>query len=230
VLRFCLLLIWFVVPALFPIQAKAYDFSNFSHESDSFRVGSCTFNANYDYFYDAGMYGSGQVELQSNLPGVGYRYVGPKFNFFYDDYMCFSHGFACGDWEIYNGPQLTESNIEGSCGVTIVDGTFEAVNSYSGASQTYSSTTTQSISFDTATHSYFLGISSAGITKTVQLTDSTAPTVTLTSDASSPQSGVFTVTATFSEAVTGFAIGDVIVGNGTRRILMIAQRQSIRLT
>ena len=41
------------------------------------------------------------------------------------------------------------------------------------------------------------------------------PTVVLTSNANDPHSGVFTVTATFSEAVTGFAVGDVSVGNGT---------------
>ena len=46
-------------------------------------------------------------------------------------------------------------------------------------------------------------------------TDGTAPTVSLTSDASAPQSGVFTVTATFSETVTGFAIGDATVVNGS---------------
>jgi hypothetical protein len=45
--------------------------------------------------------------------------------------------------------------------------------------------------------------------------DGTAPTVRLTSDANSPHSGVFTVTATFSEAVTGFVLGDVTVGNGS---------------
>jgi len=45
--------------------------------------------------------------------------------------------------------------------------------------------------------------------------DSTAPTVSLTSDATDPHSGVSTVTATFSEAVIGFVIGDVTIGNGT---------------
>lgn len=45
--------------------------------------------------------------------------------------------------------------------------------------------------------------------------DTTPPTVELTSDASTPQSGLFTVTATFSEAVTGFAVGDVTVDNGS---------------
>jgi hypothetical protein len=46
-------------------------------------------------------------------------------------------------------------------------------------------------------------------------TDGTDPTVTLTSNANDPHSGVFTVTATFSEAVTGFVVGDISVNNGT---------------
>ena len=44
--------------------------------------------------------------------------------------------------------------------------------------------------------------------------DLSAPTVTLTSTAS-VLSGLFTVTATFSEAVTGFEVGDITVGNGS---------------
>lgn len=43
--------------------------------------------------------------------------------------------------------------------------------------------------------------------------DETAPTVTITSDAGNPQSGAFTATFTFSEAVSGFAIGDVSLSN-----------------
>jgi hypothetical protein len=39
-------------------------------------------------------------------------------------------------------------------------------------------------------------------------TDQTPPTVALTSNANDPHSGVFTVTVTFSEAVTGFVLGD----------------------
>jgi hypothetical protein len=45
--------------------------------------------------------------------------------------------------------------------------------------------------------------------------DQTAPTVALTSDAAAVQSGVFTVTATFDEAVTGFEIGDISLNNAT---------------
>uniref|UniRef100_UPI0040481521 Ig-like domain-containing protein n=1 Tax=Roseivirga sp. TaxID=1964215 RepID=UPI0040481521 len=45
--------------------------------------------------------------------------------------------------------------------------------------------------------------------------DLTVPTVTITSAATSPTKGAFTATFTFSEAVTGFVIGDITVGNGT---------------
>jgi hypothetical protein len=46
--------------------------------------------------------------------------------------------------------------------------------------------------------------------------DSAAPTVTITSTASSPTNdSPIPVTATFSEDVTGFTVGDIIVGNGT---------------
>ncbi len=44
--------------------------------------------------------------------------------------------------------------------------------------------------------------------------DETKPTVTITSNAANPQSGAFTATFTFSEAVTGFVVGDITVGNG----------------
>ncbi len=46
--------------------------------------------------------------------------------------------------------------------------------------------------------------------------DTIVPTVVLTSSVASPtNSGEFTVTATFSEAVTGIDISDFVVGNGT---------------
>ena len=46
--------------------------------------------------------------------------------------------------------------------------------------------------------------------------DGTAPTVALTSDASNPQSGVFEITVTFSESVSGFTADDITVANGTK--------------
>ena len=45
--------------------------------------------------------------------------------------------------------------------------------------------------------------------------DTMAPTVTITSDASEPVSGPFSVTITFSEPVTGFELADLVVGNGS---------------
>ncbi|MCR9130689.1 MAG: Ig-like domain-containing protein [Alphaproteobacteria bacterium] len=45
--------------------------------------------------------------------------------------------------------------------------------------------------------------------------DVTAPGLTLTTTVSAPVSAAFPVTFTFTEAVTGFAAGDVTVGNGT---------------
>ncbi|MCV6611374.1 MAG: Ig-like domain-containing protein [Amphritea sp.] len=46
-------------------------------------------------------------------------------------------------------------------------------------------------------------------------TDSTAPSVALSTTATSPHSGAFPVTVTFSEAVSGFTSGDVTLSNGT---------------
>ncbi|MBR9825298.1 MAG: autotransporter outer membrane beta-barrel domain-containing protein [Alphaproteobacteria bacterium] len=44
--------------------------------------------------------------------------------------------------------------------------------------------------------------------------DGTAPGVSIATTSSDPVSGVFSVTVTFTEAVTGFAVGDIAVGNG----------------
>lgn len=45
--------------------------------------------------------------------------------------------------------------------------------------------------------------------------DQTAPTVAITSAAANPFNGAFAATITFSEAVTGFAMGDITAGNAT---------------
>ncbi len=45
--------------------------------------------------------------------------------------------------------------------------------------------------------------------------DGTAPTVALTTTSADPVSGAFTLTATFSEDVTGFELSELTVGNGT---------------
>ena len=44
--------------------------------------------------------------------------------------------------------------------------------------------------------------------------DTTAPTVTISTTASAPVNGPFSITVTFSESVTGFDLEDLIVGNG----------------
>ena len=59
----------------------------------------------------------------------------------------------------------------------------------------------------------FAGIADNTTLNFAAVADTVAPTVTLTSTAS-VFSGLFTVTATFSEPVTGFAIGDVTLANG----------------
>ncbi len=45
--------------------------------------------------------------------------------------------------------------------------------------------------------------------------DLDGPTLGLSTTASNPVAGEFTVTATFSESVTGFELNDIVVGNGT---------------
>ena len=60
----------------------------------------------------------------------------------------------------------------------------------------------------------FAGITDNTTLNFAAVADTVAPTVTLTSTAS-VFSGLFTVTATFSEAVTGFEVGDITVGNGS---------------
>ncbi|MDW7696059.1 Ig-like domain-containing protein, partial [Flammeovirgaceae bacterium SG7u.132] len=45
--------------------------------------------------------------------------------------------------------------------------------------------------------------------------DLTGPTIAISSTAVDPINGTFTATFTFSESVTGFGVGDIVVGNGT---------------
>ena len=52
------------------------------------------------------------------------------------------------------------------------------------------------------------------VTITVTDIDEIKPTVVVTSASTSPNSGAFNITVTFSESVTGFVIGDLTVGNG----------------
>ncbi len=55
----------------------------------------------------------------------------------------------------------------------------------------------------------------ATVTVTVRLPDRARPRVTITSAASAPVGGPFTVTITFSESVSGFSLADIGVSNGT---------------
>ena len=52
-----------------------------------------------------------------------------------------------------------------------------------------------------------------------ELADTTAPTVTISTAASAPVNGPFTVIFTFSEDVTGFELTDLVVGNGSSSTL-----------
>ena len=63
------------------------------------------------------------------------------------------------------------------------------------------------------------GNSSVAATQMTRTADLTAPVVTLTTLASSPVNGAFSVTASFSENVTGFGLGDITVVNGTASAL-----------
>ena len=70
----------------------------------------------------------------------------------------------------------------------------------------------------------FLSGQAAAETLTVKLvrtttTDTTAPTVTIT-EVPATSMAAFTATFTFSEVVTGFAVGDIVVGNGTASAFM----------
>ena len=53
-------------------------------------------------------------------------------------------------------------------------------------------------------------------TQSVQAVETTAPTVVLTSSLPSPVNGAFTVTAEFSENVSSFIVGDMVVVNGSK--------------
>jgi hypothetical protein len=102
--------------------------------------------------------------------------------------------------------------------VTVGNGTVSAL---AGSGSTYTFTVTPtvagSVTVDVAANSA-ADSAGNGNTAAVQLTrtyNGTAPTVVLATTATSPLNGAFTVTATFSQAVTGFDAGDVIVGNGS---------------
>ncbi|WP_412509586.1 Ig-like domain-containing protein, partial [Roseovarius sp. SYSU LYC5161] len=108
-------------------------------------------------------------------------------------------GFEVGDVSVGNG---TASNLSGS-------GTSYTFDVTPAADGDVTVDVAADVAEDTATN---------GNTAATQLsvtTDGTAPTVGLSSNATDPHSGAFTVTATFDEDVTGFEVGDVSVGNGS---------------
>jgi len=109
-------------------------------------------------------------------------------------------GFVVGDITVGNG---TAGNF---VAVTSALYTFDVIPSDVGA-------VTVNVAADVAQDAADDGNAAAQFSITY---DTVAPTVTLTSTAASPPKvSPVPVTATFSEEVTGFVLGDVTVGNGT---------------
>ncbi|MBW7461127.1 hypothetical protein K0U00_44445, partial [Paenibacillus sepulcri] len=103
--------------------------------------------------------------------------------------------------------------------VTVGNGTVGSFNAVSGTKYTFVVTPTGDglVTVDMA-GGVAVDAAGNGNTAATQLSrnyDKTAPTVTLSTTAVNPTNAAFTVTAEFSESVTGFAAGDVTVGNGT---------------
>jgi len=113
-----------------------------------------------------------------------------------------------------SGP-ITIACTETGTGTGIFTGSFQLVSTTPGTGQLLVS------NGNTITVSYTgnWGAVSQAVTTTAGY-DSAAPTVTLTSAAADPTNvSPFSVTAAFSEAVTGFALGDITVTNGTANTL-----------
>ncbi|MEM9600991.1 MAG: Ig-like domain-containing protein, partial [Pseudomonadota bacterium] len=108
-------------------------------------------------------------------------------------------GFAIGDLAVGNGTAsnfvATSSSVYTATIAPSADGAV-TVNIAAGAAQ------------DSA------GNASEAASQFSLQNDATAPTVAITSSATDPVSGAFPITVTFSEAVTGFALGDLTIGNG----------------
>jgi 6-phosphogluconolactonase (cycloisomerase 2 family) len=107
-------------------------------------------------------------------------------------------GFALGDIVVANG----------------------SASDFAGSGSAYTATITPSadgtVTLDVAADaaSDAAGNGSAAATQFSVTSDGSAPSVTITGP-SGPVSGAFTATFTFSEDVTGFALADIAVGNGT---------------
>lgn len=105
-----------------------------------------------------------------------------------------------------------------SSDVTVANGTLSGL---SGSGTTYTFTVTPGADGTVTVDVPANGATDAagnGNTAATQLTrtyDATPPTVALASSAGNPLNHAFTVTATFSESVTGFTAGDVSVANAT---------------
>ncbi|WP_421978791.1 Ig-like domain-containing protein [Roseivirga seohaensis] len=102
--------------------------------------------------------------------------------------------------------------------LTVVNGT---ASNFTGSGTTYTATITPSAD-GVVTVDVAAGVAQDAASNTntaaAQLSitnDETKPTVTITSASTSPNSGAFDITVTFSESVTGFAVGDLTVANGT---------------
>jgi hypothetical protein len=102
--------------------------------------------------------------------------------------------------------------------LTIANGT---VSAFSGSGTTYTFTVsptadgTVTIDVPAAAAADAAGNASVAASQLIRIADVTRPSLTLTSAASATTSTAFSVTATFSESVTGFDASDVTVGNGT---------------
>ncbi|WP_339605846.1 Ig-like domain-containing protein [uncultured Roseivirga sp.] len=102
--------------------------------------------------------------------------------------------------------------------LTVVNGT---ASNFAGSGTTYTATITPSAD-GVATVDVAEGVAQDAASNTstaaTQLSitnDETKPSVTITSTSTSPNSGAFDITVTFSESVTGFVVGDLTVVNGT---------------
>src|SRR5207244_12609917 len=106
-----------------------------------------------------------------------------------------------------------------AAGVAVGNGT---VSGLSGSGTTYSFTVTPSADGAVTVDLPVGGASdAAGNTNTAaarlsRVYDGTRPAVTLSTGAPDPTGAGFTVTATFSEAVSGFSLAGVTIGNGSK--------------
>ena len=109
-------------------------------------------------------------------------------------------GFAVGDLTIGNGlPSSFSSSAPDTYSVTISPTTSEG---------------TVTVDIAAAAAQDAAGNDNTAATQFSIETDSNAPTVTLSTVSADPVSGAFTLDVVFSETVTGFAVGDLTVGNG----------------